>query len=661
MKTIYLAGGCFWGTQKFFDQFEGVVSTEVGYANGKTEAPSYEQVCRGSGHAETVKLSYVEGVLPTSKLLEYYFMTIDPLSLNRQGPDTGVQYRTGIYYEDDEEPAELRKAYEAEQAKHAKPLAVELKKLENFFTAEEYHQKYLEKHPGGYCHIPGRLMLIEKMGYVKKLLAEAANYEHAARVLNFDQETVCPPAAMEEQGEVAAFLGNQAFRLYKKPEFINAAEELYRQRAGMNELDSAMLEQLHRAHLHTANITPELDHEFSLVYNRAFVNWIKAKDADDFSMFEASFKEVVETEKRRIALRAYDSEADAKAGVYDQMLGDYEKGITAEDLDGIFGRCRERLVPLLKKIQASPKRIRRDFMSRPVSDEQQKRMARYLLEVLDYDFSRGAFATSEHPFTDELGKNDIRITTHYCANDFSSSMYSVIHEGGHAIFDQLTPPSHYGNFISGGKTMGMHESVSRFYENRIGRSRAFIHLIYPKTCEIFPQVMHDVSEEELYEALNVVEASPVRTQADEFTYVFHIMIRYEIEREILEGSLEIKDVPGVWARKYREYLGITPQSAREGALQDVHWSSGLGYFPAYAIGNFYNSMYYNEMRRALDIDKLVEEGNFKAINGWMAENVFARADLTEPKQWIFEITGRQLSPDDFLDYLEEKYGRLYGL
>jgi|GEM_PF-843462 len=661
MKTIYLAGGCFWGTQRFFDQFAGVVSTEVGYANGKTDAPSYEQVCAGSGHAETVKITYVEGMLSLEKLLGYYFMAIDPLSFNKQGADIGVQYRTGIYYEDDADLPAIKAAFDSEAAKYDRPLAVELKKLESFWPAEEYHQKYLEKNPSGYCHIPGRLMLIEKFEYVKNVLAEAAKYEHACHVLNFDQETICPPAAMEEQGEVEAFLSNQAFRLYKQPEFIKAVEELYKNCSGMNELDRVLVEQLHRVNLETVNITPELDHEFSLAYNKAFVDWMKAKDASDFGMFKDSLAKVVEIEKKKISLREYDSAEDAAKPVYDQMLDNYEKGITMEDLDEIFGRCRERLVPLLKKIQASPKKIRRDFMSRLVTDEQQKQMAQYLLEVMDYDFSRGAFTTTEHPFTDELGKNDIRVTTHYYADDFSSSMYSIIHEGGHATFDQLTPESHYDNYIAGGKTMGMHESVSRFYENRIGRSRAFVHLIYPKTCEIFPQVMHDVSEEELFEALNVVEPSLIRTQADEFTYVFHIMIRYEIEKALVEGTLKIEDVPQVWNRKYQEYLGITPPDDKSGALQDVHWTFGLGYFPTYAIGNFYNSMYYNEMKNAFDIDAVVAAGDFKTLNGWMKEHVFARADLIEPKQWIFEITGRQLTPDDFLDYLEEKYSKLYEL
>ena len=209
--------------------------------------------------------------------------------------------------------------------------------------------------------------------------------------------------------------------------------------------------------------------------------------------------------------------------------------------------------------------------------------------------------------------------------------------------------------------MGQHESVSRFYENRIGRSEAFVRLIYPKVKEIFPDVMADVTERELYEALNVVQPSLIRTEADEFTYTFHIIIRYEIEKMIVDGTVSIEDLPRIWNEKYEEYLGVRPESDRDGVLQDVHWSSGFGYFPTYALGNMYNAMYMNRMKQELDLDAAIASGSLKEINDWMQTNVFARANLLAPKDWIREITGRSFTPDDFLDYLEEKYSRLYEL
>ena len=227
----------------------------------------------------------------------------------------------------------------------------------------------------------------------------------------------------------------------------------------------------------------------------------------------------------------------------------------------------------------------------------------------------------------------------------------MIHEGGHALFDQNQPQENHDHFIIGGKTLGMHESVSRFYENRIGRSESFIHFVYPKVCEILPEVMNDVSEKEFYEALNTVKPSLIRTEADEFTYTFHIIIRYEIEKALFAGEITVEDIPAMWSRKYQEYLGIAPATDRQGALQDVHWTSGFGYFPTYSIGNFYNSMYYNRLKKEVAVDEAIREGNFEPVNSWMIGNVFAKADRLSPKDWIRDITGRDFTPVDFLDYL----------
>ena len=495
---------------------------------------------------------------------------------------------------------------------------------------------------------------------LQKTLQIMDKYGHATHVLNYDMETICPEKGMEAQGEVTAFLSNEAFKLKKSAEFEEDSEYLYAHIGELDPLDQVLVKHLHRAYLQEKNITPEKQMEFSLVYNKAFVDWSNARKNSDFSLFQDSLKAVDKAGKEQIALREPDPEEEGMS-VYDKMLNDYERGMTTEKLDATFERCKEVLIPLLKKIRESNRQIRRDFLSREVTDEQQKKMADYLLGVMGFDFTRGAYTTSEHPFTDGLARNDIRVTTHYYPTQFISSMYSIIHEGGHALFEQLQPGENYDHFIDGFKTLGMHESVSRFYENRIGRSRAFVHLIYPKVCEIFPQVMGDVSEEELYRALNIVELSLIRTEADEFTYPLHIIIRYEIEKEIVSGTLEIEKVLERWREKYREYLGVEPANDREGVLQDVHWSSGFGYFPTYSIGNMYNAMYYNCMKQDIRIDEAVEKGDFTTINTWMKDHVFAKADRLEPSEWIRDITGREFTPEDFLSYISEKYTELYDL
>lgn len=484
----------------------------------------------------------------------------------------------------------------------------------------------------------------------------ADKYYHAAGVVDFDLETICPEAAMERQGETSAFLMTEGFKIIKKDEFNEAAERLYENRSELEPLDSALAEGLHRDFAKIKNITPEQSHEFSLIRNKAYIDWLKAKEKSDFSLFAPSLEKIKEIELKKVSLRE-----GALADPYDEMISDFERGMTSHDIDEAFGLCKEKLLPMLDKIKKSKKKIRCDFLSRPVTDEAQRKMARYLLETIGYDFRRGAFTTTEHPFTSDVARDDIRVTTHYYPDAFASSMYSIIHEGGHALFGQNQPAEHHDHHIANRMTMGMHESVSRFYENVIGRSRTFVDLIYPETKKIFPEAFSDVTADEFYEALNIVTPSLIRTEADEFTYTLHIIIRYEMEKMIVRGDVDIASLPEVWNKKYEEYLGVSPSCDREGVLQDVHWSGGFGYFPTYALGNMYNAMYYNRMKRELDVDSLVARGDFAAVNSWMTKNVFAKANLLPAKEWIKDITGRDFTPLDFITYLEEKYGEIYCL
>ncbi len=499
--------------------------------------------------------------------------------------------------------------------------------------------------------------MTEKMlSRLKEMLEEESLLDHAAHVMQFDMETLCPPEGRKHAGDTLAYLTNRIFRLRRDPAFREAAEWIYAHAGELDEYDRALAGSLHREELRTKNITPEQDLEFSRIYNRAYDDWIRAKEASDYSLFAPSLSAVRDTELRKIDLME-----ERKPVPYDNLLDLYERGMTTSVLDDVFERCRSRLLPLLRRISASGKKIRTDFLTRTVDDAAQREMAEYLLRTIGFDFRRGALTTTEHPFTDSMGPDDERVTTHYYPDLFISNMYSIIHEGGHGLFDQNQPRESWTHYITDLKTMGQHESVSRFYENVIGRSEAFIHLIWPKAREIFPEVLEDVTEREFYEAVNVVRPSLIRTEADEFTYTFHIMIRYELEKAIVGGSVSVGELPRLWNDAYEASLGIRPDSDRNGILQDVHWTSGFGYFPAYALGNMYNAMYANRMRSEFDLDGAVAEGRFDVINAWMKEHVWKKADLLAPEEWIRDITGRSLTPDDFLDYLEKKYSDLYEL
>ena len=507
-------------------------------------------------------------------------------------------------------------------------------------------------------------MIKEKLKAVFETLERARVFSQASSIVTFDMETICPPKAMVRQGEIAAHLSAEAYGLIDTQEFRDAVVYLHDHAEDtddegnpvLSEMEKVFVENAYKEYLKNKNVNREKNLEWTLISSRSYGKWIEAKSNADFSMYAPTLEEVTRMNIEKTSLRE-----DGIEDKYDSLLSDYDFGVTQKDLDEWFGLCKERLLPFMKKIAASNKTIRKDFLGRPVDFHHQSNIARRLLETVDYDFERGSFTTTEHPFTSDIAMDDIRVTTHYNKNSFASNIYSVVHEAGHALFGQLQPKINYEYFLESAMTMGMHESVSRFYENRIGRSMPFIELIYPMLAEETCGALDGVSVRDFYEAVNAVEPSLIRIDADEFTYTFHIIIRYEIEKALMNGTLKVADVPRVWAEKYEEYLGVRPSNDAEGALQDVHWTWGYGYFPAYAVGNMYNAMYYNRMKNEIDIDGLVRGGDFKTINKWMTDNVFAKACYMTPKEWIKDICGREMTPNDFIEYLETKFGELYGI
>ncbi|PWL01918.1 carboxypeptidase M32 [Hallerella porci] len=498
--------------------------------------------------------------------------------------------------------------------------------------------------------------LQKSLKIVFSTLEEKEKFEHASRLIGFDEQTICPPKAMENQGKTIAFLTNQAFKLTKSPEFISAAENLFARREELNLPECLLAEGLHRDYLQSKNITSELDEKFSLILNQAFVDWLNAKNKADFSLFADSLEKV-----RWVNLKQIELSENSFATPYDHLLQVYERGITTQDLDFCFDACKERLIPLLKKIQKSPRKISADFLTEFAAVDAQEKLAKKLLQKIGFDFSRGTFSTSEHPFTDGIALDDARLTTNYDEHLLMSNIFSILHEGGHALFEQNQPAEDFVYHLTGFKTLGQHESVSRFYENRIGRSREFCSQLFEELKISFPQIFANRTAEELYDAVNLVTPSLIRIEADEFTYTFHIIIRYEMEKMIVNENVKIQDLLKIWADKYEEYLDIRPENDREGILQDVHWASGFGYFPTYALGNMYGAMYFNKMQEEFDVHEAIAQSDLKKINHWMQENVWKSANRLAPKEWIKNITGREFTPQDFLDYLEKKYSEIYGV
>ena len=479
-------------------------------------------------------------------------------------------------------------------------------------------------------------------------------YYYALGVINFDLETICPEGAKEDEGEIFEFFANESFKIRNSQEVNDLICELYEVKDQLSELDRSLIEKKYDEYLKSKNITPEMDMEMNKIFTKSSLDWHKAKTQSDYNLFKDSLKSVVEITRKAVDLRE-----NKLPDFYDNLLNDCEIGLLQCDLDPFFDELKKGLTELIGKIKNSKKVIRKDFLTRKAPIHKQEEFSNYLLKLNGFDFNRGCISTTEHPFTSDVAKNDARVTTHYYEDAVLSNVYSVIHEGGHAIFMQNEPEEDYAHFINDYITNGMHESVSRFYENVIGRSKEYVSLIFPKFQEIFKDEFSDVTEREFYEAINIVEPSLIRTEADEVTYGLHIIIRYELEKAMCRGEISFDDLPAAWNKKYEEYLGVTPDCDKNGVLQDVHWSSGFGYFPSYAIGNAYNAMYSEKLKRDIDFYGAIRKGDFALINGWMKENVFKKANRLSPKEWIKDLTGEALTPKYFIEYLNKKYADIY--
>lgn len=503
----------------------------------------------------------------------------------------------------------------------------------------------------------------KRLDYFKSVLEESQKLNNASCLLAFDRETICPKNAMAEHEDIEAYISNLNFKKFKDKKYIKTLLYFHKHiNVIKDKYIRKVIELLYDDYCKNKNISAELADKHCRVFLKAFSDWQNAKKASDFNLFKESLQNV-----RDVTLESIDLwyKKPKFSSIYDAVFYDYEKDITSADLDSWFNEFKTEMAPFLKKIVKSKKKIRTDFLSREVSIEQQKKISELVLNKIGFDFNRGLLAESEHPFTEQMTKNDVRITTHYYPTAFQYSMYSCIHEGGHALFMMNGNPEAYDSFCDN-KSLSKHESVSRFYENVLCSSKEFIFGIFDELKAIVPDVLNDVTPQELYEALNEVKPTLIRTEADELTYTFHIIIRYEIEQLILNKQVSIDELPKIWNKKYKEYLGIEPTSDKEGILQDMHWSSGFGYFPTYAIGNMLNAMYYNYMledTEELNIKGDLAKCDFSKINKWMKDWVFIEAepDLRDTLNWIEYITDESFSPRFFINYLKEKYSDIYGI
>jgi carboxypeptidase Taq len=514
---------------------------------------------------------------------------------------------------------------------------------------------------------------------LKKLHAldrEVVSLENVGNLLAWDAEVNMPEAAVEERAEQRALISGITHAKAVNPEIdrllkeCGSATENPSGDLSLPAVERDFLKVMRRNYDRDTKLPPEFVEEMSRTEGVTEAAWEKAKRANDFASFAPHLEKMLEVMKQAAV---YWSGAKTGADAYDCLLDVYEPGLTAAGVEQVFTPLGERLSALLKKIAAKPAPDY-SFLSGedcPVYPaETQDKYCRSLLPRLGWETDRrgrllkGHFAQVEHPFTESFGRYDARITTHYYEQDPLSGVLSAIHESGHAFY-MLDAGKALGSTSLGndGASMAVHESQSRLWENVIGRSRAFWSFELPHFKEFFPEQLKGVSLDAFYRAMNRVQPSFVRTEADEVTYSLHIILRFEIERRLFDGTLAVKDLPAAWNAEMKKYLGIVPPTDTLGVLQDVHWSEGsFGYFPSYALGNLYGLQAWEALKNDIpDVDDDIAKGNFAPIHAWLGENIHRWGRRLDPPDLIKKATGKPLSADAFLTYIETKYGELYGL
>lgn len=472
--------------------------------------------------------------------------------------------------------------------------------------------------------------------------------------LYLDSVTVAPSDTAQGRGVALGVLAGEQHKLMTDPAVGELLDFLDAHSGELDQLQRRQVEELTRSYRQLQRIPADEYMAYAQLTNKASDVWHKAKENNDFAAFQPLLEQLVDVNRR------FASYYDPDKAPYDALLNEYERGVDSVYLDRFFAVVRERLVPVIHAI-GDREQPDDSFLHRHYPVESQRRFSDYLMDVLGLDRAHCTIGETEHPFTLEFNNKDVRITTHYNEDNMASSMYSVIHEGGHARYELNIADEVQYTCLSGGVSMGVHESQSRFYENIIGRSRPFIQAVFPKLQEFFPQQLCDVTEEQFYRAVNKAQPSLIRIEADELTYCLHIMVRYEIEKQLIGGTLAVKDVPETWNRLYKEYLGVDVPDDKHGCLQDSHWSGGsFGYFPSYALGSAYGAQMLRNMEKEIDVWGPVSRGDLSGVSGWLKERVHQFGGLLTPAEVVQNACG-SFDPTVYTDYLANKYSQLYGL
>jgi carboxypeptidase Taq len=486
----------------------------------------------------------------------------------------------------------------------------------------------------------------------------------ATGIIYWDMETKMPPKGIAQRSEQLSLLdviSHNEMTDKGIPSLLDKIEKDKRY-SDLGKVEKRNVSLFRKAYNEEAKLPEDLVAATSKQSAITVAVWKKAKAAQDYNMFKPELAKMIELRKRAADIMM---KVKGTKTPYDAMLDSFEPGMNAEKITEIFNGMRKGLISVMKKVGASDIRPDIAILSRKVPVEAQRKIGQMAMDFIGYDTvsdsAGGRLDETEHPFSTGY-YDDVRITTHYHEDRYASSLFSVLHEGGHALYEQNMPQEWKYLPVGAPSSYGIHESQSRFVENIIGRSPEFLEAIMPKLKKVAPSALRGVKLNDFISAVNHVEPSKVRIEADEVTYGLHIIIRFEMERDIFSGKLDIDELPQAWNEKYAKYLGVKIENDSEGVMQDTHWAGGaFGYFPSYALGNIYGGMFLGKMEKDMPgWEQGVRKGDFSNVRNWLVDNVHSKANLYDPSDLIKELTGKDLDIKPFINYLNEKMGRIYG-
>ncbi|ADU30473.1 carboxypeptidase M32 [Evansella cellulosilytica] len=493
----------------------------------------------------------------------------------------------------------------------------------------------------------------------RELIKKISNYNEAIGVLAWDLRTGAPKKGVDQRSEVLGTLSSEVFRLSTSQEMKQYIKELRAETVwgSLDDVTQGAVLECEKDLLKLEKIPEKEYSEYVILTAKAESIWAEAKDAADFTLFQPYLEKIVEFNRKYVEWVGYETNK------YNTLLDDYEPGLTVDIIDDVFGQLKDEIVPLLKEVTSSSYQPKTDFLFEHFPKENQEKLSIDILKSMQYDFEAGRLDTTVHPFAIGLNPGDVRVTTKYDEKDFRTAVFGTIHEGGHALYEQNIDKKYVGTPLCTGTSMGIHESQSLFWENFVGRNKAFWEKHYDKLKSFSSGQFDRVTLEEFYDGINVAGPSFIRIEADEMTYSLHIILRYELEKALINGELEVKDLPKAWNDKMEELLGIRPSNDAEGVLQDVHWSGGsFGYFPSYALGYVYAAQLKSAMDKDIPhFEQLLSEGNLTPIKEWLTEKVHKHGKSKKPLQILKDVTSEGVNAKHLIQYLKTKYHSVYKL